>query len=219
MPKPSLCQAQQLNTEGPTLRRQLPRDSYCQTEKNGITCRPCIPKRPEIQIVRLPDHKSVSAYQTLFLFHWNIHHMKQAQKNDRVTISYTGKLENGTIFQTTTESEPLVITIGNLDVPPTLEQAIIGMSVGDKKLVKIEPDEGYGVRRKDLLQTINRNILSDQIHPQVGLILSLKVNKDGQDHHVPATVVEINDDTIVVDYNHPLAGHNLFYDITVISID
>jgi FKBP-type peptidyl-prolyl cis-trans isomerase 2 len=145
--------------------------------------------------------------------------MKQAQKNDRVTISYTGKLENGTIFQTTTESEPLVITIGNLDVPPTLEQAIIGMSVGDKKLVKIEPDEGYGVRRKDLLQTINRNILSDQIHPQVGLILSLKVNKDGQDHHVPATVVEINDDTIVVDYNHPLAGHNLFYDITVISID
>lgn len=145
--------------------------------------------------------------------------MKQAQKNNRVTISYTGKLENGTIFQTTTESEPLVITIGNLDVPPTLEQAIIGMSVGDKKLVKIEPDEGYGVRRKDLLQTINRNILSDKIHPQVGLILSLKVNKDGQDHHVPATVVETNDDTIVVDYNHPLAGHNLFYDITLISID
>ncbi len=144
--------------------------------------------------------------------------MKQAQKNDSVTIIYTGKLENGTIFQATTESEPLVITIGNLDVPPTLEQAIIGMSVGDKKLVKIEPDEGYGVRRKDLLQTINRNILSDQILPQVGLILSLKVNKDGQDHHVPATVVETNDDTIVVDYNHPLAGHNLFYDITVISI-
>jgi FKBP-type peptidyl-prolyl cis-trans isomerase 2 len=144
--------------------------------------------------------------------------MKQAQQNDRVTISYIGKLENGTIFQATTESEPVVITIGNLDVPPTLEQAIVGMSVGDKKLVKIEPDEGYGIRRKDLLQTINRNSLGDQIVPQVGLILSLKVNKEGQEHHVPATVVEISDDTIVVDYNHPLAGHNLFYDITVLSI-
>lgn len=145
--------------------------------------------------------------------------MKKAQKNDRVTISYTGKLENGTIFQATTESEPLIITIGNLDVPPTLEQAIIGMSAGDKKLVKLEPDEGYGPRRKDLLQTLNRNVMGVGINPQVGMILSLKVEKNGQKHPVPATVVEVNKDTIVVDYNHPLAGHNLLYDITVISIE
>jgi FKBP-type peptidyl-prolyl cis-trans isomerase 2 len=145
--------------------------------------------------------------------------MKTAQKNDRVTISYTGKLENGTTFQSTTESEPLVITIGNLDAPPTLEQAIIGMSAGDRKLVKLEPDEGYGPRRKDLLQTLDRNVMSAGINPQVGMILSLKVEKDGQEHPVPATVVEVNKDTIVVDYNHPLAGHNLTYDITVISIE
>ncbi len=145
--------------------------------------------------------------------------MKKAQKNDRVTISYTGKLENGTTFQSTTESEPLVITIGNLDVPPTLEQAIIGMSAGDKKLVQLEPDEGYGPRRKDLLQTLNRNAISASINPQVGMILSLKVKKDGQEHPVPATVVEVHQDTIVVDYNHPLSGHNLIYNITVISIE
>ncbi len=145
--------------------------------------------------------------------------MEKIEKNDRVTINYTGKLENGTTFQATTESEPLVITIGNLDVPPTLEQAIIGMSAGDRKLVKIEPDEGYGPRRKDLLQTLDRNSMSDSINPQVGMILSLKVEKDGQEHPVPATVVEVNKDTIVVDYNHPLSGHNLLYDITVISIE
>jgi FKBP-type peptidyl-prolyl cis-trans isomerase 2 len=144
--------------------------------------------------------------------------MKQAQKNDQVTISYVGKLENGTIFQTATESAPLIITLGNLDVPPTLEQAIIGMSVGERKLVKLEPDEGYGPRHKDLLQTINRNTLGDQINPQIGMLLSLKVVKDGQEHQVPATVVETKNDTIVVDYNHPLAGHNLIYDITVIAI-
>ena len=145
--------------------------------------------------------------------------MKKAQKNDRVTISYIGKLENGTIVQATTESEPLIITLGNLDVPPTLEQAIIGMSAGDKKLVKLEPDEGYGPRRKDLLQTLDRNVMNVGINPQVGMILSLNVEKDGQKHSVPATVVEVNNDTVVVDYNHPLAGHNLLYDITVISIE
>jgi FKBP-type peptidyl-prolyl cis-trans isomerase 2 len=145
--------------------------------------------------------------------------MKKAQKNDRVTISYIGKLENGTIVQATTESEPLIITLGNLDVPPTLEQAIIGMSAGDKKLVKLEPDEGYGPRRKDLLQSLDRNVMNVGINPQVGMILSLNVEKDGQKHSVPATVVEVNNDTVVVDYNHPLAGHNLLYDITVISIE
>jgi len=145
--------------------------------------------------------------------------MKKAQKNDRVTINYIGKLENGTTFQATTESEPLVITIGNLDVPPTLEKAIIGMAAGDRKLVQLEPDEGYGPRRKDLLQTLNRNVISASINPQVGMILSLKVKKDGQEYPVPATVVEVHHDAIVVDYNHPLSGHNLIYDITVISIE
>ncbi|MDD3813874.1 MAG: peptidylprolyl isomerase [Desulfocapsaceae bacterium] len=145
--------------------------------------------------------------------------MKQVQQNDIVTISCTGKLENGTTFHDSHESEPFVITIGNHDVPPTLEQALLGMSPGEQKCVKIEPDEGYGPRRKDLLQTLNRTTLGNTITPQIGMVLSLKVEKDGQTHQVPATIVEINNDTIVVDYNHPLAGHNLFYDISVISIE
>lgn len=144
--------------------------------------------------------------------------MQQVQLNDKVTISYTGKLENGTIFQKINESEPLVVTIGHHDIPPTLEQALLGMSPGEKKLVRLEPDEGYGIRRKDLLQTLDKDIFKDRINPQVGMILSLNVEKDGQNHQVPATVVEVNDTTIVVDYNHPLAGHNLLYDITVVAI-
>lgn len=145
--------------------------------------------------------------------------MKQVEQNDRVAISYTGSLENGTIFQESSESDPLIITLGNHDIPPTLEQALLGMSAGEKKRVKVEPDEGYGPRRKDLVQTLNRNSLSDRMNPQIGMILSLKVEKDGQTNQVPATVVEVSDDTIVVDYNHPLAGHNLLYDITVISVE
>ncbi len=145
--------------------------------------------------------------------------MKHVEQNDKVTISYSGSLENGTIFQESNTSEPSIITIGNHDIPPTLEQALLGMSTGEKKRVKVEPDEGYGPRRKDLLQTLKKKSLSDRITPQIGMILSLKVEKDGQTNQVPATVVEVSDDTIVVDYNHPLAGHNLLYDISVISIE
>jgi FKBP-type peptidyl-prolyl cis-trans isomerase 2 len=145
--------------------------------------------------------------------------MKQAQENDQVTITYIGKLENGTIFHTISASDPMTITIGQLDVPPTFEQSLIGMGEGEKKLIRIEPDEGYGPRRKDLLQTIQRNAISDKIQPQIGMTLSLKVNKEGQDHQIPATVVEVHNDTIIVDYNHPLAGHNLIYEVTVLSIE
>lgn len=145
--------------------------------------------------------------------------MPQVQQNNKVTISFTGKLENGTTFQSVSEAAPLVITIGSHDIPPTLEQALIGMSVGEQKVVQVGPDEGYGPRQKDLLQTLNRNTISAKLIPQVGMILSLKVKRDGQEHQVPATIVEVDNDTIVVDYNHPLAGHNLTYDITVISIE
>jgi FKBP-type peptidyl-prolyl cis-trans isomerase 2 len=145
--------------------------------------------------------------------------MLKVQQNDKVTITFVGKLENGAIFLTVTEEEPTIITIGNSDIPPTLERALIGMSVGEQKIVRIEPDEGYGPRRKDLLQTLNRNTFNAKMIPQVGMILSLKVEKEGHEHQVPATIVEINNDTLVVDYNHPLAGHNLIYNLTVLAIE
>ena len=145
--------------------------------------------------------------------------MQKAQLNDKVSIKYTGKLENGTTFQVISESEPLIITIGSHDVPPTLEQALVGMSIGEQKLVRLEPDEGYGIRRKDLLQTLNKESFGKKANLQIGTILSLSLEKDGQTHKIPATIVETNQDTIVVDYNHPLAGHNLFYDVTLIAIE
>jgi FKBP-type peptidyl-prolyl cis-trans isomerase 2 len=167
--------------------------------------------------IRLPGRKGI--HHLSVILYWYALHMQQVQLNVKVTLSFTGKLENGTIFQTATESEPLIITIGNHDIPPTLEQALIGMSIGEQKLVRLEPDEGYGIRRKDLLQTLSKDTFKNRLDPQVGMVLSLRVEKDGQAHQVPATVVEANDNTIVVDYNHPLAGHNLLYDIKVLAIE
>ncbi|MEN8188292.1 MAG: peptidylprolyl isomerase [Thermodesulfobacteriota bacterium] len=144
--------------------------------------------------------------------------MSVVKENDQITISYTGKLDNGTVFTTVTDKQPQTIVVGNHDVPPTVEKALIGLAPGQSVKVRVEPDEGYGPRRKDLLHTLSQKTFSAKIEPKVGMILSLNIDKDGEDHQVPATVVEVKGDLITVDYNHPLAGHNLTYELTVLSI-
>jgi FKBP-type peptidyl-prolyl cis-trans isomerase SlpA len=145
--------------------------------------------------------------------------MHYVEDKDIVTITYTGKLDNGEVFTTVTDQKPLMITLGNNDAPPTLEQALLGMAVGDKKIIRLPPEEGFGTRRQELLHTLNRKSFSDKITPVPGMVLSLNVEKEGKQHQVPTTILEVNNDTVVVDYNHPLAGHHLTYDLTVTAID
>ena len=145
--------------------------------------------------------------------------MKCIEDKDTVAITYTGKLDDGKVFTTVTEQKPLIITLGNNDAPPTLEQALLGMAVGDKKKVRLPPEEGFGTRRKELLHTLSRKSFGTKITPVPGMILSLNIEKDGKQHQVPTTILEVNGNTVVVDYNHPLAGHHLTYDLTVTAID
>jgi FKBP-type peptidyl-prolyl cis-trans isomerase 2 len=145
--------------------------------------------------------------------------MKKVEDKDTVALAYTGKLENGEVFADITKEQPFILELGKSQAPPTLEQSLIGMSVGDTKSIRLDPEEGYGYRRKELLHTLERKSISDKITPRPGMILSLSVDKDGNEHKVPATVVEVNDDILIVDYNHPLAGHHLTYIVTVVDID
>jgi FKBP-type peptidyl-prolyl cis-trans isomerase SlpA len=145
--------------------------------------------------------------------------MEYVEDKDTVSIIYTGKMDNGEVFTTQDEQEPLVITLGNSDAPPTLEQALLGMTVGGKKTVRLPPEEGFGPRRKELLHTVDRKTFGNKLTPTPGMILSLNIEKDGSEHKVPATIIEVNNDTVVVDYNHPLAGHHLTYDLTITAID
>jgi len=144
--------------------------------------------------------------------------MKQVEEKDTVTIKYVGKLDDGAVFQTVTGEKPLDIVLGSQEAPPTLENALLGMKVGEKKKIRVEPEEGYGSRMKDLLQEIKRENLGNDIDPKPGMIVSLTVEKEGQSHKVPATVIEVKDNTVTIDYNHPLAGHNLTYDLEVVQI-
>ncbi len=134
-----------------------------------------------------------------------------------VVIAVTGKLDNGEIFYTIPQEKPMSIALGNSDLPPTLEAVISTMTPGESRKVRVPPEEGYGARQKDLLQTIDNQEMVDRIHPVPGMILSLKVEREGEVQPIPATVMEVNGSVITVDYNHPLAGHHLNYEVTLLD--
>lgn len=145
--------------------------------------------------------------------------MKQVENNDTVTVTLIGSLDNETVFETIEKSEPLVFKMGDERIPKPIQRTLRGMQVGETRKVRLEAEEGeFGIRRGDLLQEIPKNQFSDKIEPKVGLVLSMDVESGGLTHKVPATIVEIKSDSIMIDYNHPLAGHPLNYEITLIDL-
>ena len=144
--------------------------------------------------------------------------MAHPQTNDMVIFTFTGKLDNGEVFITSEKEKPSQAIIGNSDLPPSLESEIITMQIGETRKIRVPPEEGYGQRLTDLMQTIDNQKLVDTLHPKPGMIISLKVDKEGVEQNVPATVMAIKGSHITVDYNHPLAGHHLTYQITLVDI-
>ncbi len=139
-------------------------------------------------------------------------------EHDSVTVVFTGKLPNGEIFESATADNPLSFRLGTECVLTAFEKALIGMAVNEKKLIKIAPEHAYGIRHKELIHVVPRRNFSHN-GLAVGTVLGLKLDKDGQQHEVPALVTEVNDDSVTVDFNHPLAGLELIYEITVQAIE
>ncbi len=144
--------------------------------------------------------------------------MSHPQNNDTVSVFYRGILDNGEVFKVVKKEKPLEVKIGNSDIPPTLEQAIKEMKTGETRKIRVPPDEGFGPRQKDLIQTIDSEVIINKINPKPGMIISLKVDKDGTEEKIPATVMEVTGSKITVDYNHPLSGHHLTYNLTLTDI-
>ncbi len=144
--------------------------------------------------------------------------MTHPKKNDTVSLAFLGKLDNGDIFISVEEKEPLQTQIGNSDLPPTVEDTLIQMTVGEVRKIRIPPEEGFGPRQKVLVQTIDNQSMVDTLQPKPGMILSLKVDKDGVEEKVPATVISVEGSQVTVDYNHPLAGHHLTYELKLLAI-
>ncbi|EKB48290.1 FKBP-type peptidyl-prolyl cis-trans isomerase [Cecembia lonarensis] len=141
--------------------------------------------------------------------------MSVASKGNSVKVHYTGKLEDGTVFDSSANREPLQFTLGDGNMIKGFDSAVHGMSVGDEKSVTIPCGEAYGEKRDDMMLDIPLNQVPAHIKPEIGMELSLQ-NQAGQP--VPVKVTHIDEGKITLDANHPLAGKDLIFDITLVEI-
>ena len=141
--------------------------------------------------------------------------MSQVKENDTVKVHYTGKLIDGRIFDSSLEREPLEVTIGKGMLIPRFENAIIDMKVNEKKTIEISKDEAYGDIQKELFHEVKIEQLPPDVKPEIGMGLASK-GQDGSEHQF--RVVDVKEDHIIIDGNHPLAGQNLVFDLEVVEI-
>jgi len=136
--------------------------------------------------------------------------MAQAKEGDKVKVNYTGSLEDGTVFGSSSAEDPLEFTIGERNVLPSFENAIIGMNEGDIKTVSIHPEEAFGHRKEDLIFDVERAKLPSGVDLKLGGVL--RVGSDaGQDFEV--IITNIDYEVVTLDGNHPLAGKVLNLEI------
>jgi FKBP-type peptidyl-prolyl cis-trans isomerase 2 len=141
--------------------------------------------------------------------------MARAKSGDKVQIHYTGKLEDGTVFDSSSNREPLEFTIGAGQVIAGVEQAVTGMEPGQTKSATIPPEEGYGPHREEMVATVEREQLPDHLSPTVGQQLSVQ-QQDGRQFSV--TVTDVSDKTVTLDANHRLAGQSLVFDLELVAV-
>jgi peptidylprolyl isomerase len=141
--------------------------------------------------------------------------MQPAKSGDVVRVHYTGRLEDGSVFDSSAGRDPLQFQLGGGQVIPGFEQAIQGMSPGDERSVTIPADEAYGRRREDLMLVVPRSDLPPDLAPEVGQ--QLQLSQEGRSFIV--TVADAQEAEIVLDANHPLAGEDLTFDLQLVAID
>jgi len=141
--------------------------------------------------------------------------MKQAKSGDTVKVHYTGTLNDGSQFDSSADREPLEVTLGSGQVIPGFESALEGMNEGDTKTVTIPAEQAYGPRVDAAVQTIPRSAVPEHIELQVGLKLQAMA-EGGQP--VMVTVADLNDDTVSLDANHPLAGEDLTFSLELVEV-
>lgn len=139
----------------------------------------------------------------------------KVELNKNVSVHYTGKLKDGSVFDSSVDREPLNFTVGEGKLIPGFEQGIVGMQVNEKKLIEIPSNEAYGDVRNDLIQEVAKTNLPPELNPEVGMQLQSNA-EDGSTLLV--TIVKVEDKSVVVDANHPLAGKDLIFDIEVVDI-
>ena len=141
--------------------------------------------------------------------------MTQVKTGDTVRIHYRGTLQDGTQFDSSEGRDPLQFEVGSGQIIPGLDKALPGMAVGDKKSVDVPAAEAYGPRNPEARHAVPRAQIPDNIPLEVGTALQMR-SPDGR--AIAVTVAEVTDETVTLDANHPLAGHDLTFDIELVAI-
>ncbi|UGU16157.1 peptidylprolyl isomerase [Sinomicrobium kalidii] len=141
--------------------------------------------------------------------------MTKVKANDTVRVHYTGKLTNGQVFDSSADRDPLEIQLGQGSLIPGFEQGLIDMEVNEKKTVTVPKEEAYGEVREDLFHSVKKEELPPNITPEVGMGLVAK-NPDGSEYQL--RVAKVEEEHVVLDGNHPLAGQDLVFDLELVEI-
>lgn len=141
--------------------------------------------------------------------------MQPARSGDTVRVHYTGRLDDGSVFDSSDGRDPLQFEVGSGQVIPGFDRAVTGMVPGEARSVTIEASDAYGDRRDDLILVVERTQLPPDLQPEVGQ--QLQLSQEGTAFAV--TVADVTPDAITLDANHPLAGENLTFDLHLVGID
>ncbi|MCX8021873.1 MAG: peptidylprolyl isomerase [Syntrophorhabdaceae bacterium] len=138
-----------------------------------------------------------------------------AKMNDTVKVHYTGMLKDGTVFDSSLDREPLEFTIGEGMVIPGFEKGVIGMHVGETKDISMTPDEAYGEYREDMIISVDRDNIPPHIKPEPGMILQIHAPHGGVTF---VRVLDMDEQVVRLDANHPLAGKDLLFKVELVEI-
>jgi len=141
--------------------------------------------------------------------------METADTGNTVIVHYSVKDTDDQIFETSRGSSPFKFEIGSKSVMPRLDQEVRGMKVGDKKTFSVPPEEGYGMRQRDLIGTVKKSNLPQHMTPAIGQQVQLQLPDGGA---LDVTIANIEDGIVTLDGNHPLAGHTLEFEVEVVDI-
>ena len=141
--------------------------------------------------------------------------MNKATAGCKVKVHYTGPLEDGTVFDSSLEREPLAFTVGAGQMIPGFDQAVVGMAAGEEKTIVLPADMAYGEVREDLVLAVPKDQMPEDYTPTVGDQLAVTTS-DGQPF--PVTIKEIGEETVTLDGNHALAGKELTFNVTMVEV-
>lgn len=138
------------------------------------------------------------------------------KNGDKIKVHYTGKFEDGNVFDSSEGKEPLEFTVGEGIVVKGFDTAVLGMELGETKTVTIQPEEAYGAKSEEMIVEIPREEFGADFTADLGEKLLIQL---GDGNEIPVEITEINDKIVKLDANHPLAGKTLVFTINVVEVN